>query len=62
MTFLCKIGQALGLIDYKDYYTIQKDPKTGKWTIYDQAGFSVAAYSRRYDAFRGAERSGYNII
>lgn len=62
MTFLTKIGRALGLIDCTDYYTIQKDPTTGKWTIYDYDGFGVAGYSRRSDAFRGAERAGYTLI
>lgn len=61
MTFLSKIGQALGLIDYTDYYTIQKTPN-GKWTIYDADGHSINSYTRRRDAFRGAERNGYTLV
>lgn len=62
MTFLAKIGHALGLVDYKDYCTIQKNPKTGRWTIYDTDGLSITDYSRRRDAFRGAARNGLTVI
>lgn len=61
MTFLTKLGQKLGLIDYTDYYTIQRTP-TGKWSIYDQDGHSIRTYARRRDAFRGAERSGLTVV
>lgn len=62
MTYLKNLLINLGIIDYEDRYTIQKNPTNGKWTIYDQDGCSIAGYSRRRDAFRGAERAGYTIV
>lgn len=61
-TFLRKIGEVLGLIDYQDYYTIQKNPTDNKWIIYDADGFPVRTYARRRDAYRGAERSGFTLV
>lgn len=65
MTFLNKFMNCLkGSFenDRPDYYTIQKNPSTGKWNIYDEDGHSVGGYSRRYDAVRGASRAGYTLI
>jgi hypothetical protein len=62
MTFLTKLGRALGLIEYTDYYTVQKNPRTGKYEIYDGDGHAVRAYTRRSDAIRGAERSGLTLV
>jgi hypothetical protein len=64
-TFLNKITryfkENLG-VDYTDYYTVQKDPKTGKYAIYDRDGFVVRSYTRRTDAVRGAERNGFTLV
>jgi hypothetical protein len=62
MTMFLKFLEKVGLYDRPDLYTIQKDPTTGKWTIYDEDGFGVAGYSRRRDAFRGAERNGFTLV
>lgn len=62
MTFLKRILYSLGILDYIDYYTIQKSPIDGKWNIYDSDGFAIRSYTRRRDAYRGAERSGFTLI
>jgi hypothetical protein len=36
-------------------------PLNGKFAILDRQGFTVKTYSRKRDAFRGAERMGLTI-
>lgn len=65
MTFLKSLFTKLtygAFTDRPDYYTIQKHPITGKWAIYDEDGHAVNTYTRRRDAFRGAERNGYTLV
>jgi hypothetical protein len=56
-----KIKSFFGLYDRPDYYTIQKTP-AGKWGIYDEDGHTINAYTRRRDAYRGAERANLTLV